>query len=197
MSEDTASRFDVEWTALNAFRDLLKVASKGDTAKSTYNNALDFGGALYPELLGREASLLSRARESDTTREYRQRAELLSVREKKAISPLALVRDGIEDLKGLLSIAEQDKSEDRGRVDQLKRKLNQLVGAERDLNPVAHSEHQLIFRDAYNVERAMPSLRQGRGHRDFELPDAEIERLYSAYHVVSADNTVVIHAQEF
>ena len=63
------SRIDPEWITLNAFRDLLKIASKGDLSKSTYNEALEFGGALYPALLGRESSVLRRVRESDTTME--------------------------------------------------------------------------------------------------------------------------------
>jgi len=73
-----ADRIDSEWVALNAFRELLKIATKGDGAKSTYNDALELGGQLYPDLLGPKSSLLRRERESDTTALYRQRAELHS-----------------------------------------------------------------------------------------------------------------------
>jgi hypothetical protein len=91
MSDDNVSRIDSEWVALNAFRELLKLATKGDMSKSTYDDALEFGGQLYPALLGQEVSLLRRARESDTTKEYRQRARLLSQKRGTAVDPLDLL----------------------------------------------------------------------------------------------------------
>lgn len=170
------SRVDAEWVALNAFRGLTRIASKGDDAKSTYNNALDLGGELYPELLGPETSLLRRERESDTTKEYRQKARLTSLREQLDVSPLVLVRKDIQEMAELLSLAKQSKSNQTG-VDQLKKRLSLLERAERELNPVAHSEHQLIFRDVYNVQRNLPALGMGQGYRDFELPDENILRI--------------------
>ncbi|MGL5470738.1 MAG: hypothetical protein ACRDCT_21565 [Shewanella sp.] len=67
-------RLNAEWISLNAFRGLSKIASNGDMEKSTYDNALELGGSLYPELLGDDVSELKRERVSDTTKEYRQRA---------------------------------------------------------------------------------------------------------------------------
>lgn len=175
MTESTP-RVDAEWIALNAFRGLTKIASKGDLTKSTYDNALDFGGALYPELLGPENSVLRRDRESDTAKEYRQKAQLLTIRNKDQVDPVALLRTDIDEFKGLLSIAEQNKS-DKTRVDQLKKKLGQLINAEREMAPVSHTENQLIFRDAYNVHRDLPSLASGQGYRDFRLPDDNVLRV--------------------
>lgn len=83
-------RLDSEWVALNAFRELLKIATKGDGAKSTYDQALEFGGEFYPELLGRQSSLLRRERESDTTALYRQRAGLISQKIRATVTPLQL-----------------------------------------------------------------------------------------------------------
>lgn len=170
------SRIDAEWIALNAFRGLAKIASKGDIARSTYNNALDLGGELYPELLGSDTSVLRRERESDTAKEFRQRAELLSIRENRQVAPLPLIRANIEEINELLSIAERNRS-DRTRVDQLKKRLGQLVTAEKELNTVAHTENQLIFRDAYGVDRNLPSIVNGQGHRDFRLPDNNVLRV--------------------
>ena len=45
-------RIDAEWVALSAFRELLKLSTKGNMSKSTYAEALDFGAELYPALLG-------------------------------------------------------------------------------------------------------------------------------------------------
>lgn len=185
------SRVDCEWVALNAFRELVRVASRGDYTKSNYNNALDLGGVMYPELLGREVSVLQRARESEFAGEYRQKAEVLSVREKRTITPLELVRADVKEYKELLHIAEQTER-DRSKVDKLKRKLGYMVAAEEELDPQSHSENQLIFRDAYNVQRELPALRTGHGFRDFKLPDERILRLRVLHpdkpeHVTGAD----------
>lgn len=144
--------------------------------KSTYEKALDLGGELYPDLLGPEVSLLKRERESDLVKEYRQRATLLSIKQKTIVDALELIREEIAKLRELISLADQDLS-DKKRVDQLKKKLAQFHYAEQELDPVAHSEHQLIFRDAYNIDRNLPSLKSGKGHRDFQLPDGKFLRV--------------------
>ena len=194
------TRIDAEWVAVNAFRELAKIASKGDASKSTYDKALQLGGELYPELLGVETSLLRRERESDTAKEYRQWARLLSIRKQAEVAPLVLIRGDIDELKDLLAIAERGEG-DRTRVDQLKKKLGKLVSAEREMNPVAHSENQLIFRDAYNVERGFPTLDSGHGYRDFELPDSNILRVRVLHpdkpeHVSGADIVYERHYPE-
>lgn len=169
------SRIDPEWITLNAFRDLLKIASKGDLSKSTYNEALEFGGALYPALLGRESSVLRRVRESDTTMEYRQRARLQSRQKESQVTPIELLLPEIAGLEELLSVAAQSK--DRERVDQLKRRLKILQMSRDELQPQPHSEHQLIFRDAFAVARDVPTLDTGKGYRDFRLPDEGVLRV--------------------
>ena len=45
-------RIDAEWLAVNAFRGVAKIATKGDMLRSTYDQSLELGGELYPELLG-------------------------------------------------------------------------------------------------------------------------------------------------
>lgn len=45
------------------------------------------------------------------------------------------------------------------------------------MNPIPHSENQLIFRDAYNVERNLPSIATGQGYRDFRLPEDSVLRV--------------------
>ncbi len=190
MSE-TAARIDAEWITLNAVRDLAKIASRGDIEKSTYGHAIDLGAALYPSLLGPDVSLLRKERESDTAKEYRQRAALRSVREGSTVSPLTLIRVDLSELEDLLSIAERER-DGKKRVDQLKKKRSQLYSAERELATVSHSENQLIFRDAYNVERNLPVLFSGKGHRDFQLPEERILRIRVLHpdlpeHITGAD----------
>lgn len=188
---ETSSRIDAEWVALNAFRGLTKIASRSDMLKSTYEKALDLGGVLYPELLGPDVSLLRKERESDLVKEYRQRATLSSIKQSKAINALDLIRAEIGELKGLISLADLDKN-NKKQVDQLKKKLIHLHHAEKELSPEAHSENQLIFRDAYNVDRKLPSLKTGKGYKDFQLPDDKVLRVRVLHpdcpeHITGAD----------
>jgi hypothetical protein len=170
------TRLDAEWAFVSALRELIKIASKGDASKSSYDKALELGGSLYPELLGPETSLLRRERESDTAKEYRQRAMLLSIKEHGPVSPSRLIHTDIDDMNTLLAIAKHSEGK-KSRVDQLNKKLQRLISAERELNPTAHTENQLIFRDVYNVDRALPSLGVGQGYRDFQLPEDKILRI--------------------
>lgn len=184
-------RMNQEWIALNAIRGMVKIASKGSMTKSTYDNSLDLGGALYPELLGPEKSVLKRERESDTTKEYRQKAELQSIKNSATVTALELVLADIEEYESLISLA-QGKKGDQKRSDQLKRKLGQLQKAKSELEIKPHSENQLIFRDAYNVERDFPELSKGHAHRDFVLPDGNYLRLRVLHpdkpeHITGAD----------
>jgi hypothetical protein len=185
------SRLDAEWITLNAFRGVTKIASKGDISKSTYDNALELGGALYPAMLGPESSILRRMRESETTIEYRQRATAKSLKERRLVTPLELVRADIADLQELLGIAKAI-GDSKAKVDKIKKRVGTLRETERELNPSPHTENQLIFRDALNVERTVPSPRSGQGYRDFELPDSNILRVRVLHpdrpeHVTGAD----------
>ncbi len=188
---EDVDRLYAEWIALNAFRGLSKIATQGDMLKSTYDNALELGGETYPELLGEDVSLLKRERESDTTKEYRQKAKYSSIRDGINIEAIDLIKTDIEDYEGLLSVAERQK-EGNARIDQLKRKLNQLYKSSNELEPEEHSEHQLIFRDVYSADRVIPSLVTGKGYRDFELPNANVMRLRVLHpdkieHITGAD----------
>lgn len=197
---DNERRIDAEWITLNAMRGLTKIASHGDMEKSTYDNALDLGGELYPELLGPDASILKRERELDITKEYRQKSRLRSLRDGADISALELIIADIEELEGLLAIAKSEKG-NRQRVDQLKRRLATLIKGRKELEPKKHTENQLIFRDAYNAERELPSLASGQGYRDFELPNSKILRVRvlhpdSPEHISGADIIYERHCRE-
>ncbi len=61
---------------------------------------------------------------------------------------------------------------------------------ELDIKP--HTEHNLIFRDAYNVDRKLPELTKGHAHKDFQLPDDKVLRLRVLHpdrpeHITGAD----------
>ena len=185
------SRINSEWVALNAFRGLAKIAVKGDVAKATYDNALELGGELYPALLGADASLLRREHESDTAKEYRQRAVLKTIKQGSKVEPVPLLQIDIAELKDLLEVSKLNR-DNKAKVDQLKRRLAILVEVEKELNPIPHTENQLIFRDALAVERTVPAFHSGKAYRDFVLPDSNILRIRVLHpdkpeHITGAD----------
>lgn len=166
---NTLDRLDSEWITLNAVRDLIRLATKGDKSQSTYNNALELGAVICPEILGAEVSILRQDRESDLTKEFRQKARYKSIKEDKPINPLSLVQQEIEEYESLLNIAKE--SNDKTKTDRLKRRLENLYKAEEEINPEKNSENQLIFRDAYKVDRHLPLLTEGKNNRTFDLHD--------------------------
>jgi hypothetical protein len=192
------SRLDAEWVALSAFRGLTKIATHGDMQKSTYDNALELGGALYPDLLGPEVSVLRRARESDVAQEYREKARLTSIRDQGDVSALTLITRDIDELEGLLKVAKAQKT-DKQKADRLKRRLSLLTKAKKELDPQEHSENQLIFRDAAAPAEELESLATGRGYRDFALPNQNLLRVRVLHpdipeHVTGAD---IIYERHF
>lgn len=183
-------RVNSEWVALNAFRELLKLSTKGSVAKSTYDEALEFGGDLYPALLGHETSLLRRAKESDTARLYRQRARLKGQAEGRSIHPMELIDPEIEELEQLLAHAKATK--DKGQVDQLKNRLKTLRSTKDEIAPGPHSENQLIMRDTAAFPLGLPGMETGKGYRSFRLPDGHSLRVHLLHpdkpeHVSGAD----------
>jgi hypothetical protein len=191
MSDIDNQRLNAEWVTASAVRDMIRIAAKGDHSMATYDNALDMGGALYPELLGPNVSVLVRERESDITKEFRQRAEWMSIRNKEQVEPINLVIAEIKEHESLLEIAKQAQHNNK-RTDRLKHKLSQLNKAKEELEPKKHTENQLIFRDANIVERNVPVLFAGQSFRDFKLPEGDILRIRVLHpdkpeHITGAD----------
>jgi hypothetical protein len=183
-------RVDAEWIAFSAFRELLKISTKGSMSKSTYAEAFEFGAELYPALLGVESSILRQANESNTAREYRQRARLKSEAASIPIHPLGLLDDDISELVQLLDLAK--KSKEKGRVDQLKNRLKTLRRARDEIAPPPHTETQLIARDTSAFPAGLPTIGNGKGYKAFELPDGNALRVHVFHpdkpeHVSGAD----------
>lgn len=197
MSDDDGeggSRLDSEWVTVNAVRELIRLATRGDRSKATYKHALELGAEICPEILGDDVSVLKRAKESQITREYRQLAEAQSRKADEEVTALALVKADITKLSELL-----ESSRGKQQTNLLMQRLKLLKIAQSELDPVSHSENQLIFRDAYNVNRNLPTLDIGQGSRDFELPDENVLRIRVLHpdrpeHLTGADMIYERHA---
>ena len=139
-ADNVSERLDPEWVTLNAVRDLMRLAVRGDNSKSTYDNALALGAVICPEILGPDVSVLRQDRESDLTKEYRQRATYRTIRDGNEITALSLVKNDIDEFESLLSAAKASK--DKTKTDQLQRKLKKFYSSEEEINPDKNSENQ-------------------------------------------------------
>lgn len=166
---ETYNRLDTEWVTLNAVRDLIKLATQGDDSKATYSHALNLGAAICPKILGADVSILRQDKESNLTKEYRQKAACRSIRDGKEITALSVVNEEIYDYESLVKVAKKGKN--RTEIDKLQRKLSTLYASKGEIELDKNSENQLIFRDALKVDRDIPMLFEGKNSRTFELSD--------------------------
>jgi hypothetical protein len=193
--KDELNRLNSEWVSVNALREFLKISTKGDIGKSTYDNALELGGEIYPELLGDDVSLIRRERQSGITKEYKQRAKLLTIREGKELKAIDLVNNDISDHESLI------KLEGKRGNEQLVKRLTSLYKAKEELEPSKHSENQLIFRDAYIADRNLPELSMGKGSKTFQLPNNDSIKIRVLHpdkpeHITGADLIYEYHDRE-
>ncbi|ADB19245.1 conserved hypothetical protein [Pirellula staleyi DSM 6068] len=149
------------------------MATKGDSSQSTYERALEFGAVICPKILGPDVSLIRLHRESDTAREFRQRAIAMTLESGENVEPVELLDQAINELRKLQNTAKDYKNS----TDGLKRRLHELEKAKSEIAPQEHSEHEIIFRDVYNIERKVPEIGREKSYRDFRLPDDNILRI--------------------
>ncbi|MEK6257090.1 MAG: hypothetical protein AABP62_00600 [Planctomycetota bacterium] len=165
------NRLDSEWVTLNAVRELIRLATRGASSKSTYQEAIRLGGEICPEILG-ESSLIRASQESATTREFRQKAVLSSRNTGNEVTVLELLDREITQIKELLKSANKDE-----RTAELSRRLTSLERARIEVSPSKISEHQAIRRDAAVFEYEIPSLGSSQGYSDFALLAGNVLRV--------------------
>lgn len=171
MIDDNRARLDAEWLATNALRELIDLATEGDSSKATYDQALALGARILPNLLG-EDSLIKRGRESDVAAEFRQKAQAKGLLDGKEVSALVLLKDEIAEYERLVQTARKHQ-----KTSDLKRRLTRMQQALKELDPSRHSENELIFRDARHVTRKLPEIASGQGYSDFQLSSTSVLRV--------------------
>ena len=70
-SKQYTEQLDVEWLVINALRETVKIATRGDM-RATYEQVIKLGQKLYPDLYNSEESILVKENESDLIKEYQQ-----------------------------------------------------------------------------------------------------------------------------
>lgn len=162
-------RLDAEWTALNALRELLQLATKGRESVS-YENGIALGKELLPKLFEHQKSLIAKGLEPPAVREYRQMADVQGRLLDKVVDPIEFIDRDIRECEALL-IAE-------GHSREISRRLDRLLNYRRYFAGEYFSEHQLIRRDAFQAQRGhLPNRDFPGNYTEYKLKNGRALRI--------------------
>lgn len=167
-------RLNAEWLAVSAIRDLAALATHHDPGNISYNDAIALAAKILPPLLG-EDSLLGKGKAPYLAQEYEERARVINLKGEGTTSAIELVDEEIQKDRGLLQL--NKLSGDSESVNRIKARLKKLEEAREHLDPRSHSEHEVIFRDAYNIDRTINSIYRGKSYNDFYLDEDKALRI--------------------
>jgi len=173
--EEYNKQLNIEFLGISALREVVQIATHGDM-RATYKEVIKLGKELYPELYNSDKSILVKENESDTVREYRQRASAESTLKDTIILPTDLIEEEIDKLHSYIRISQQKGN--NSETDKLKLKLNQLEKASEELSETKNTENDLLLRDIYDVERKDPlPMVHGKKFRDFSISSNKTLRI--------------------
>ena len=156
-------RLAVEWSTLNAIREMLGIALKG-SMMPTYQQSIEFAKAISPSLFDSKDSLLGKSRETQLVEEYRQKTQALSQKDDREVPPTEIIDRDIKELRDLIQV----KSEN----DLMRKKLGVLEKTRSKLLPKKYTENQLILHDLFKVKRKIPIPPiEGDTFREFQLTE--------------------------
>ena len=154
------SHLNTDWAMANAFRELIKIARRG-SVEATFRQAIALGEELLPDHFTPEKRMLDGARETQNARYIRQLAEAQSVREGRDVLPTEVAEELISKERGNALLNPEGEL--------IQTKLNALQLTLEELKPKKTTEHQVIFRDVYRVERDLPVTREGKNSKQYQL----------------------------
>ena len=154
-------RLDVEWATLNAIREALRIGVRGQAAP-TYQDALNVGRAVDPELFDSPEAIIANAQEPTAVRERRQRAEATSQLKGERITPEQLIENDIAEYEALQKAS-------KGDTDKLVAKLGQLYRTRLQLSERPFTENQLLNRDTFTATR-LPTFERQESFVGYRLP---------------------------
>jgi hypothetical protein len=183
LSPEERRRLDIEWTALNALREVIGIALKASVSP-TYRQILALAQRLAPDLFHPDRSIIARGQESSGAREYRQRADALSKLEDRQVTPLEAINRDIERDESLVKTG--------GDRDLVRRRLDRLYQIRQEFQLLPYEESQLILNDVFNVDRELPTSGRGKDYSEFQLPNSRVLRIRMlhpgrAEHLTGAD----------
>lgn len=169
--DESCDRLALEWLVVNAFREMLNLASFGNANQATYKRAIELGGQVLPDLLG-ESSLIRAGQSSSIAREYQQRAKLESRKRASEVTAIELLNEKIASERELL--AELQKGD---AADQIRIQLKKFEAALIELSPVRLSENQAINRDVRLFDKELPKIGDGHSYYDYRLTEELVLRV--------------------
>src|SRR3954470_4212899 len=97
MDKRQRDRLNAEWAFLNATREMMNIARR-QSDLTTYRQALRFGEAIAPGILGKETRILHGAQESEEAIYYREKATAETARQMREVTALELIDKDIAEL---------------------------------------------------------------------------------------------------
>lgn len=162
LTEEQRDRMDAEWAFINAAREGMNIFRRKPD-QTTYKQAARWGEAIAPEVLDPERRIINADRETLEARYYRQQAIAETALRGVMVTPLELIGADIEKLEAMMIVSPE--------ADRVESKLEQLEKVRKEMTPRRHSENQVIFRDAYQVERYLPITKKGHGYQEYAADD--------------------------
>jgi hypothetical protein len=151
-----------------AARGVLDIALRREQP-ATYRQAINFGAAIAPSVLGRERRVLAGVKESEDARYYEELAAAESAANQIPITRLEYIEREIAKLeKGINALPD---------VTLMKSKLEALKRVRQEIKPKKYTENQLIMRDAIKVDRTLPITAEGTEHKEYVAGDQRILRI--------------------
>src|SRR5262249_3964762 len=139
LNEDQRARLDAEWAFLNATREMMNIARRKLDA-TTYKQAIRFGAAIAPGVLGEERRVIQGLKESVEAQTFRLKALAETRLQGRMVSPLELINKDIDELKSQTEVMPD--------AELLLSRLTILQKVRQEVTPKRVTENQMIFRDA-------------------------------------------------
>lgn len=140
-------KIDVAFQTVVSFRDATSIASK---KQITYEQSLQLIHDLDPQLYEKFYEVLSEHKDNPAVKLYKQRAEILSLKENKIIKASELLKEDIEREKKLLEDASVKKNIE---TEEIEKNIVRLSGLIPYLEPTKLSETEILIKDYSNVDR--------------------------------------------
>jgi hypothetical protein len=151
-------RLDVEWLSSVALREVIGIAQK---ETPTYGETLGVASILAPKLFSEESLLLA-ANEGILIKQYKQKADALTIQYNKEVTAVDAINEDIDEYGELLRQSNKDK-------DILRRHYRNLINAKARLTDEKYTETQSILRDISYYGKILPITNEGKGYNDFQV----------------------------
>jgi hypothetical protein len=187
LDEQQRARLDAEWAFLNATREMMNIARRKPDS-TTYNQAIYFGVAIAPSIMGPERRLLHGIKESNEAKLFREKALAETELRQRFVTGHDVLEEEIAALTSQVSAVPD--------AEMLQNRLAILKKVLQELKPKKVSENQIIFRDAVKTNRHLPITGMGTDTVPLRTPLRKLPRCKRAYCSQAKRGLRLEHLQE-